>query len=57
MGGPVLGVVGNRSVPLALVLSALLRLPALVLYGRAVRKGTVGTLAPEAIDDELALEE
>jgi MFS transporter, DHA3 family, tetracycline resistance protein len=56
-GGPVLGFVGNRSVPLALVLSGLLRLPALLLYARAVRRGTVGTLAPEAIEDELALEE
>ena len=56
-GGPVLGVVGNRSVPLALVLSAILRLPALFLYARAVRRGTVGTLAPEAIADELTLEE
>jgi DHA3 family tetracycline resistance protein-like MFS transporter len=56
-GGPVLGVVGNRSVPLALVLSAVLRLPALLLYARAVRRGTVGTLEPEAIDEELAIEE
>ena len=56
-GGPVLGVVGNRSVPLALVLSAVMRLPALFLYARAVRRGTVGTLPPEVIEDDLALEE
>ncbi len=56
-GGPVLGVVGNRSVPLALVLSAVLRLPALLLYARAVRRGTVGTLEPEAIEEDLAIEE
>jgi DHA3 family tetracycline resistance protein-like MFS transporter len=56
-GGPVLGVVGNRSVPLALVLSAVLRLPALLLYARAVRRGTVGTLEPEAIAEDLAIDE
>jgi hypothetical protein len=56
-GGPVLGVVGNRSVPLALVLSAVLRLPALLLYARAVRRGTVGTLEPEAIEEDLAIDE
>jgi MFS family permease len=57
VGGPVLGVVGNRSVPLALVLSAVLRLPALLLYARAVRRGTVGTLPPDAIEEELAVDE
>jgi DHA3 family tetracycline resistance protein-like MFS transporter len=56
-GGPVLGVVGNRSVPLALVLSAVLRLPALLLYARAVRRGTVGTLEPEAIEEDLTIDE
>jgi MFS family permease len=55
-GGPALGFVGNRSVPLALVVSGLLRLPALFLYARAVRRGTVGTLPPEAIDEELEIE-
>jgi hypothetical protein len=34
-----------------------LRLPALLLYGRAIRRGTVGTLEPEEIDAELHLEE
>jgi MFS family permease len=56
-GGPALGVIGNRSVPLALVVSGLLRLPALVLYARAVRRGTVGTLPPDAMEEELAIEE
>jgi MFS transporter, DHA3 family, tetracycline resistance protein len=56
-GGPMLGFVGNRSVPLALVLSGLLRVPALLLYARAVRRGTVGTLPPEAIEEELIIEE
>src|SRR6185295_2534520 len=34
-GGPALGVIGNVSVPAALVVSGLLRLPALLLYARA----------------------
>ncbi len=54
--GPVLGVVGNRSVPLALGLSAVLRLPALLLYRRAIARGTVGDATPPegplALDDE-----
>jgi len=54
---PVLGVIGNRSVPLALVVSGVLRLPALLLYARAVRRGTVGTLPPDAIEEELEIEE
>jgi DHA3 family tetracycline resistance protein-like MFS transporter len=55
LGGPVLGIVGNRSVPSALVLSGLLRAPALVLYARAVKKGTVGTVAPR--EQTIQLEE
>jgi MFS transporter, DHA3 family, tetracycline resistance protein len=46
LGGPALGVIGNRSVPAALVVSGLLRAPALLLYARAVKRGTVGTVAP-----------
>jgi DHA3 family tetracycline resistance protein-like MFS transporter len=38
VGGPALGAIGNRSVPLALVASAVLRLPTLVLYARAARR-------------------
>jgi DHA3 family tetracycline resistance protein-like MFS transporter len=45
--GPVLGAIGNRSVPLALVVSGILRLPALLLYRRAIRRGTVGTATPD----------
>ena len=56
-GGPVLGVIGHRSVPLALVVSGVFRLPALLLYARAVRRGTVGTLPPDAIEEELEIEE
>ena len=53
-GGPALGVIGNASVTAALVVSGLLRVPALLLYGRAIRRGTVGTVAPtdEAIELE-----
>jgi DHA3 family tetracycline resistance protein-like MFS transporter len=54
-GGPVLGVIGNRSVPAALVVSGMLRAPALLLYARAISRGTVGTAAPS--DETLELEE
>jgi DHA3 family tetracycline resistance protein-like MFS transporter len=45
-GGPGLGVVANRTVPGAIAVSGLLRLPALGLYVRAIRRGTVGTVEP-----------
>ena len=54
-GGPALGVIGNASVPAALVVSGLLRLPALLLYARAIKRGTVGTAQPT--EDALELEE
>jgi DHA3 family tetracycline resistance protein-like MFS transporter len=54
-GGPVLGLIGNASVPLALVTSGLLRLPSMALYVRAVKRGTVGTVPPERMDEELTL--
>jgi MFS family permease len=58
VGGPPLGIVASAiSVPVALVVSGLLRLPALALYARAIRRGSVGNLAPEEIDDELTLDE
>jgi DHA3 family tetracycline resistance protein-like MFS transporter len=53
--GPVLGAVGNRSVSLALGLSAVLRLPALLLYRRAIRRGTVGDAPPA--EEVLSLEQ
>ena len=57
-GGPGIGLIARSvSVPTALVVSGLLRLPALFLYARAIRRGTVGTLAPGEIDDELHLED
>jgi hypothetical protein len=57
-GGPGIGLIARSvSVPAARVISGLLRLPALVLYAGAIRRGTVGTLAPGEIDDELHLEE
>lgn len=53
-GGPVLGLIGNASVPFALVVSGLLRLPSLLLYARAIKRGTVGTVAPA--DEAIALD-
>jgi MFS transporter, DHA3 family, tetracycline resistance protein len=57
-GGPGIGLIARSvSVPTALVVSGVLRLPALFLYVRAIRRGTVGTLAPGEIDEELHLGE
>ncbi len=57
-GGPGIGLVARSiSVPAALVVSGLLRLPALFLYARAIRRGSVGTLGPDEIDEELHLED
>jgi MFS transporter, DHA3 family, tetracycline resistance protein len=53
--GPVLGSVGNRSVPLALGLSAVIRLPALLLYRRAISRGSVGDATP--VEEALVLDE
>ncbi len=56
MAGPVVGGVGRGvSVPWALSLAGLLRLPILFLYLRAIRRGTVGTIAPDAMDQEIDL--
>ena len=56
MAGPVVGGVGRAvSVPWALTLAGLLRLPILLLYLRAIRRGTVGTVAPDAMDQEIDL--
>jgi len=52
-GGPVLGLSAHFiSVPVTLAISGVLRLPALALYVRAIRRGTVGTVPPtdQAID-------
>ena len=54
-GGPVLGLIGNASVPLALVVSGLFQLPSLLLYARAIKRGTPGTVAPA--DESIQLEE
>lgn len=54
MAGPVVGGVGRAvSVPWALSLAGLLRLPILFLYLRAIQRGTVGTVAPDAMDQEI----
>jgi DHA3 family tetracycline resistance protein-like MFS transporter len=56
MAGPVVGGVGRAvSVPWALSLAGLLRLPILFLYLRSIRRGTVGTVAPDAMDQEIDL--
>jgi hypothetical protein len=58
MAGPVVGGVGRAvSVPWAISLAGLLRVPILLLYLRALRRGTVGTRAAEAIDQEIDLVE
>jgi MFS transporter, DHA3 family, tetracycline resistance protein len=58
VGGPGIGLVARSvSVPTALVLSGVLRLPALLLYARAIRRGTAGTLSPDEIDGGLQLDE
>jgi uncharacterized membrane protein len=54
-GGPVLGLIGNASVPIALVVSGVLRLPSLLLYALAIKRGTVGTVVPA--DEVIELEE
>jgi MFS transporter, DHA3 family, tetracycline resistance protein len=57
-GGPVLGAIaGGIGVPIALVASAALQLPSLLLYRRAIRKGSVGTLPQEEMDPVLDLED
>jgi DHA3 family tetracycline resistance protein-like MFS transporter len=58
LAGPVVGGVGRAvSVPWAISLAGLIRLPILFLYLRAIRRGTVGTLAPEAMEQEIDLAE
>jgi MFS transporter, DHA3 family, tetracycline resistance protein len=58
LAGPVVGGVGRAvSVPWAISLAGLIRLPILFLYLRAIRRGTVGTLPPEAMDEEIDLAE
>ena len=50
-GGPVLGgIAGGVGVPFAIVVSGLLRMPSLLLYRRAIRRGSVGTLSPDEIE-------
>ncbi|CAN5678038.1 tetracycline efflux MFS transporter TetA(P) [soil metagenome] len=55
-GGPGIGLIARSvAVPTALVVSGFLRLPALFLYARAIKRGSVGTLAPAEIESELRL--
>ncbi|MGZ4148757.1 MAG: MFS transporter [Actinomycetota bacterium] len=54
-GGPGLGAIATMvSVPWAIAVSGVLRLPALALYARAIRRGTVGTVPA---GEELELEQ
>jgi MFS transporter, DHA3 family, tetracycline resistance protein len=58
LAGPVVGGVGRAvSVPWAISLAGLIRLPILFLYLRAIRRGTVGTLPPDAMDQAIDLAE
>jgi hypothetical protein len=50
-------IAGGFGVPFAIVISGLFRLPSLLLYRRATKKGTVGTLAPVEIELALHLED
>jgi hypothetical protein len=57
-GGPVLGLIAVRvSTPAALASSALLSVPSLLLYVRAIRRGSVGTVAPEQMDATIRLDD
>jgi MFS transporter, DHA3 family, tetracycline resistance protein len=57
-GGPVLGLIAIRvSTPAALASSALLSVPSLLLYVRAIRRGSVGTVAPEQMDATIRLDD
>jgi DHA3 family tetracycline resistance protein-like MFS transporter len=57
-GGPMLGAIaGGFGAPFAIVVSGLLRFPSLLLYRRAIKKGTLGTLAPDEIEPEFHLED
>jgi sugar phosphate permease len=58
MAGPVIGGVARGvSVPWAISLAGLLQVPILLLYVRAIKRGTAGTQPPEDIDQELELAE
>jgi DHA3 family tetracycline resistance protein-like MFS transporter len=58
LAGPVVGGVGRAvSVPWAISLAGLLRLPILFLYLRAIRRGTVGTVPPEVMEQGIDLSE
>jgi DHA3 family tetracycline resistance protein-like MFS transporter len=57
-GGPVLGgIAGGIGVPFAIVVSGLIRLPTLLLYRRAIKRGSVGTLAADQIQPALRLDD
>jgi DHA3 family tetracycline resistance protein-like MFS transporter len=58
LAGPVIGGIGKRvSVPWAISVAGLLRLPILFLYLRAIRRGTVGRRDPDVMEPELDLGE
>jgi hypothetical protein len=49
------GVARGVSVPWAISVAGVLRLPVLCLYLRAIRRGTVGTADAEDLEQELEL--
>lgn len=56
MAGPVIGGIGRGvTVPWAISVAGMLRLPILLLYLRAIRRGTAGTKPPDAIEQDLDL--
>ena len=56
MAGPVVGGIARGvSVPWAISVAGLLRLPILFLYLRAIRRGSVGTAEPTEVEQELDL--
>lgn len=51
-GGPMLGVIARAaSVPAAIVVAGIVRLPALLFYGVAIRRGTAGAVRPDEVAD------
>jgi MFS transporter, DHA3 family, tetracycline resistance protein len=58
LGGPGLGLIARGvSVPSAIAVSGLLSAPLILLYLRAIKRGTVGTLPPDGMQERLLLEE
>lgn len=51
LGGPVMGVIAQvRTAGTAIIVAGFFRTPALRLFARAIKRGSVGTLAPEEME-------